>query len=123
MRVLLDTHVLLWWLADDPHLSAAHRTIIGDSNNEVFVSAVPIAEIAIKASLGKLDAPNDVVTIVQQGGFCELALTSAHADALRDLPWLHRDPFDRMLIAQCIQERIPLVTADARIRNYEIDTL
>jgi len=123
MRALLDTHVLLWWLADDSQLSAAHRTIITDSNNDVLVSAVTIAEIVIKASLGKLDAPGDIVTIVQQGGFTELALTSAHAEVLRDLPWAHRDPFDRMLIAQCVHEQIPLLTADARIREYSINTL
>lgn len=123
MRALLDTHVLLWWLTDDPQLSEAHRTVIADSDNEILVSAVTVAEIVIKASLGKLDAPGDVASIVHEGGFTELALTSAHADALRDLPWVHRDPFDRMLIAQCIREHIPILTADARFREYDINTL
>lgn len=123
VRVLLDTHILLWWLADDPQLTVAHRAIIADANNDVCVSAVTVAEIAIKCSLGKLQAPDNVMKILGQGGFSELPLTAAHAHGLRALPWHHRDPFDRMLVAQAQIERIPLLTVDARIGAYDVEML
>lgn len=118
MRLLLDTHLLLWWLADAPQLSADHRALIGDGSNDVLVSAVSVAEIAIKASLGKLDAPTDVTGAVATSGFSELDFTLAHGDALRDLPWHHRDPFDRMLVAQAQIEGLTLLTVDRRVQAY-----
>ena len=121
MRALLDTHVLLWWLSDDPHLTDEHRTVIAAADNEIYVSAVTVAEISIKASLGKLDAPSSILDALQVGGLTELALTAAHAELLRTLPWHHRDPFDRMLIAQATVERMPFLTVDRRITAYGID--
>ncbi|MEO7005737.1 MAG: type II toxin-antitoxin system VapC family toxin [Terrimesophilobacter sp.] len=123
MRALLDTHIALWWLADNPQLSNAHRTLITDPDNELFVSAVSIAEIAIKSSLEKLVAPSGVADTVAVEGFRSLPLSAAHAEALRDLPWHHRDPFDRMLVAQCVVENLPLITADSRLREYGITCL
>ena len=121
MRALVDTHILLWWLADGARLEAPHREMIASPENELFVSAITIAEISIKASLGKLTVPDGIVDIVVSEGFAHLPFTSAHAEELRSLPWHHRDPFDRMLIAQAMAERIPLLTADSRIRAYDID--
>ncbi|WP_419817625.1 type II toxin-antitoxin system VapC family toxin [Glaciibacter flavus] len=120
MRVLLDTHVLLWWLADHPSLADAHRQIIRNPDNEVLVSAVTIAEISIKASLGKLDAPGDLLDTLNAGGFSSLAFTGTHGALLRDLPWHHRDPFDRMLIAQASVEGIPLLSSDRQLAAYDV---
>lgn len=120
MKGLLDTHVLLWWLADDKNLSAVHRAVIGEPHNELFVSAITVAEVAIKASLGKLKAPAGLDEAVRKAGFRELPFTAAHAEVLRELPWHHRDPFDRMLVAQAIAERFDLLTADGRLRDYPV---
>jgi len=121
MRLLLDTHVLLWWLADDHRLSAEHRVLIADASNVVLASAMTIAEIAIKASLGKLEAPDDLLPTLETGGFDELPFESRHADLLRKLPWHHRDPFDRMLIAQAIAEQLTVLTADPHFTAYGVD--
>lgn len=121
MRLLLDTHVLLWWLADDRRLSAEHRVLIADASNIVLVSAMTVAEIAIKTSLGKLDAPDDLLQTLESGGFDELAFESRHAEVLRTLPWHHRDPFDRMLIAQAISGRLTVLTADRHFAAYGVE--
>lgn len=120
VRLLLDTHVVLWWLADDPALTTAHAAAIKDRGNTVLFSSVNVAEISIKASLGKLEAPTDLTDQLSTQGFGELPLTAAHASRLRDLPWLHRDPFDRMLIAQAQEEGLTFVTADRRCRDYDV---
>ncbi|MGH3959146.1 type II toxin-antitoxin system VapC family toxin [Mycobacterium sp.] len=119
MRGLLDTHILLWALADDPKLSPAHRAMIAEPDNEFFVSAIAVAEVSIKTSLGKLKASGFYESL-READFRELPFTAAHAEALRELPWHHRDPFDRMLVAQAITERLDLVTTDARLRAYPV---
>lgn len=119
MNLLLDTHVALWWFGDSPNLSPRHRELIHDTDRRVFVSSVSVVEISIKASLGKLDAPYGVVDAVQQSGFELLDLNGSHAEELRDLPWHHRDPFDRMLIAQARVEKLTLLTVDENIALYE----
>lgn len=121
MKLLLDTHILLWWLADDRRLSADHRALIADASNLVLISAMTVAEIAIKASLGKLDAPDDLLPTLEVGGFDELTFESRHAEVLRTLPWHHRDPFDRMLIAQAIAERLTVLTADPHFAAYGVE--
>ncbi len=121
MRLLLDTHVVLWWLADDRRLGDDHRALIADASNIVLVSAMTVAEIAIKTSLGKLDAPDDLLPTLEAGGFDELTFKSRHAEVLRSLPWHHRDPFDRMLIAQAIAEQLTVLTADPHFAAYGVD--
>ncbi|MET4783368.1 type II toxin-antitoxin system VapC family toxin [Glaciihabitans sp. UYNi722] len=123
MRLLLDTHVLLWWLTDDPKLNSILRDAIADGGNEVFVSSVSVTEIAIKQSRGKLQAPRELLLLLSEAGFTELPLTSAHGQVLRDLPPHHRDPFDRMLIAQAQVEGLEIATADADISSYDVDVL
>lgn len=121
MRLLLDTHVLLWWLSDDESLGADHRRLIAEPRNTVLVSAVTIAELAITASSGKLIIPDQITGDIASAGFDELPLTAAHAHELRHLPLHHRDPFDRMLICQARVEGIPILTTDAAFRLYDLE--
>jgi PIN domain nuclease of toxin-antitoxin system len=120
-RLLLDTHAVLWWLADDPALSSPARDALADPTNEPFVSAVSIWEIAIKRSLGKLTAPDDLPDRIAEQGFSWLPVDIAHAWQVRDLPAHHGDPFDRLLIAQALTERLPIITADARFNDYGVE--
>ena len=120
-RLLLDTHVLLWWLADDPRLGRSARRAIAD--NEAFASAVSGWEIAIKRALSKLQAPGDLEGHVKAEGFKPLPITFQHTERVWVLPRLHDDPFDRMLVAQAHTEGLVLVTNDARIRRYDVQTL
>lgn len=123
MRLLLDTHVVLWWLDDPNQLSEDAREAIAEPANDVFVSAVTAWEIAIKRSLGKLSAPAGIATAIIDAGFEELPVSFQHAWAVESLPLHHRDPFDRMLIAQAIEENCTLVSRDAAISAYGIPLL
>ena len=114
-RLLLDTHVLLWWLCDDPQLGKSSRQIITNPKNQVYVSAASTWEISIKKSTGKLTAPEDMDAIVESEGFEKLPITLFHGDQAGSLPKLHKDPFDRMLIAQAQSEGLTIVTNDEKI--------
>lgn len=117
MRILLDTHLLLWALADPARLPPTARRLIDQS--EVFVSAASIWEISIKAALGKLTAdPREVVASLGPAGFLPLAITGEHAARVAGLPPIHRDPFDRLLVAQAIVEPMRLLTTDAVLGGY-----
>ena len=122
-RLLLDTHVLLWALEDSQALSVDARRSIADTRNEVFVSAVSIWEMEIKRSLGKLRAPDNLADTVQEAGFAALPITLAHAEQAGMLPPHHRDPFDRMLVAQALAEGLVVVTDDALIPKYGVRTM
>lgn len=118
MRLLLDTHVFLWYLADSPKLSTQTRASITKAD-EVFVSAASIWEAAIKVGLGKLEAPLDgLVAGIQASGFQELPVLSRHAVLVASLPPVHRDPFDRLLIAQAVDGPLKLLTGDPILREY-----
>jgi PIN domain nuclease of toxin-antitoxin system len=123
VRLLLDTHALLWWLANDPSLSEPARDAIRAPDTEVSVSAASAWEIAIKKALGKLDAPDDLDAQLERHAFGCLPITVAHALGAGALPHHHYDPFDRMLIAQARAENLVLVTRDARMALYGIPTL
>ena len=123
MRLLLDTHVLLWWLADDPSLGEEARAGISDPGSSVFVSAATVWEISIKRALGKLEAPPDVVHQIDLSNFEPLSMTVSHAYAAGALPRHHDDPFDRMLVAQAMAEGLTLLTRDPRINLYGVTTL
>lgn len=119
MRLLLDTHVLIWWLADDGKLKKPARTIIADPHNEVFASAVVVWEVAIKAALGRIDTDVDEFeTAIRQNGLQPLPVTLLHAARVGHLPKVHRDPFDRMLVAQASVEELRLVSHDRVFERY-----
>lgn len=117
MRLLLDTHTLLWW--DDDQLPRRVTAAIQKADI-VFVSAVTAWEIAIKSALGKLVARATVDEVLTDYGFASLPISVRHADAVRDLPPHHRDPFDRMLIAQAREEDLAIVTRDPTFRLYDV---
>ena len=121
MKYLLDTHLLLWAAGQPDRLSAEARDLLGDSGNTLLFSAASLWEIAIKQTIGRADFKVDA-RILRRGlldnGYVELPITSAHAVALDTLPPLHKDPFDRILIAQARVEGITLVTADEQVAKY-----
>ncbi len=119
-RLLVDTHTLLWWLDDAPELSHAARSAISDPANEPLVSTASLWEIAIKQSLGKLTVPAELPDEILDAGFDWLPISSEHAWAVSQLPLHHRDPFDRLLIAQALEERIPIVSRDERFTAYGV---
>lgn len=119
-RLLLDTHVLLWWLADDAALGPRARSLIAAADNVIYVSAASIWEISIKKSLGKLQAPDGFDMIMDEEGFESLVIDAFHAEQAGALPPLHRDPFDRMLIAQAQAEGLSILTCDQNIAPYGV---
>jgi PIN domain nuclease of toxin-antitoxin system len=125
--LLIDTHALIWWLLDDPRLSRKARAAMAKPQNRIFVSAITICEIAIKLSINKLPLPTELTQGFLDGvaaaGFLTLPVTMEHAYGIRNLPWHHRDPFDRLLVAQSRVERLTIVTNDRAIRNYRVDVL
>jgi len=120
MTLLLDTHALLWWLDDPRQLSRQARAVIQDGKNPVYISAAVVWEIAIKKALGKVDAPDNLEEVMEANRFLPLPITIPHAVAMQSLPALHRDPFDRILIAQALHEGFRLVTRDQEIAKYPV---
>lgn len=120
MGFLLDTHVLLWWLANDPKLSADVREIIRNPVNDSFVSAATIWEIAIKTSLGKLKQPDDLLVVLRDNRFQVLDISAEHCLNVGSLPWHHKDPFDRMLISQALVEGLTIITVDEKFKFYDV---
>lgn len=123
MRILADSHVLLWWLDDPKRVAVAARAAIADPANTVFFSAASIWEIGLKAGKGKLRIDGDVVAALQSDGFEPLPITMAHAARSLTLPDTHGDPFDRMLIAQALAEGLVLATRDRLILQYDVPVL
>ncbi len=127
MRALLDTHVFLWWITDAPQLPSPVRDVIADGRNELFLSAASCWEIAIKAQLGKLTLParpdvfiaDQMTSNAVQG----LPVEASHALHVFHLPSHHRDPFDRMLIAQSQLENLPIITSDPLFSKYKVKTI
>lgn len=123
MQLLLDTHALLWWLADMPELGSKARQHVAQPDNRVWVSAASVWEIEIKRALGKLHAPDDLKTAIDACAFEPLPITFDHAIEAARLPPHHHDPFDRMLIAQAAQEQLVIVTRDSVFASYDVAIL
>ena len=120
MKLLLDTHALIWWLKNDSTLFGGAKKAISNPDNLIFVSAASAWEIAIKKSLGKLDAPDDLETQIEKHNFQSLPITITHGVAVGKLPWHHKDPFDRIIIAQAICGSMTIVTRDKKFSLYEV---
>ncbi len=122
MRLLLDTHVVLWWSEDNRRLRPAIRKQI-EQADEVFVSAASAWEVSIKVGLGKLTVPGPLMDIVKISGFAPLPIDFAHAEAVKSLPLLHTDPFDRLLVAQALVEKLTFVSGDRALEKYPVSFL
>lgn len=123
MIVLLDTHALIWSLEDSDRLSAAARAIIEDAGNVVLASSASAWEIAIKKALGRLSAPDDLAAAVDAAGFVKRSITFADAHRLATLAAHHRDPFDRMIVAQALSDGVPIVSRDPQIALYPVQII
>jgi PIN domain nuclease of toxin-antitoxin system len=124
MTLLLDTHLVLWWMAGEAgRISKKALAALGSDGVEPVVSAVTIWEAAIKRGLGKLDSPGDLLPQLERAGVELLPVTARHADLVGSLPPHHRDPFDRLLVAQATIEALPLVSDDAKLRRYDIEVV
>jgi PIN domain nuclease of toxin-antitoxin system len=122
--LLVDTNVIVWLLLGDrSRVSEGARVALEDERNRVAVSAATVWEIAVKRSVGKLTIEDGWSRALARLGFDALPVTSIHAEAVEQLPWHHRDPFDRLLVAQARHERLTLVTRDPVVRRYPVDTL
>ena len=126
MRVLLDTHAFLWFMAGDVKLSRKARNLMSDKNTELVLSSASVWEMAIKASLGRLTLPlpvKDYIAAKVRSGMVILPINWRHAAAVQNLSWHHRDPFDRLIIAQAQLEELPLITADKVFSKYDISVI
>ena len=123
MGYLLDTHTLLWALGEPDTLSNRARAAIGDTGNIIHVSTASLWECAIKASIGKLELPEEFFDAVAMAGFEELQIRVPHLKVYGELPMHHRDPFDRILVAQAKAESLTLISQDSKIAEYEVDIL
>src|SRR6476469_6278002 len=123
MRFLLDTHILLWFLENDPKLPDQIREVINNPENLVFVSVISAWKISIKQSLGKLIAPSNLEEALRFSNFEVLSMTLAHGIRVADLPMHHKDPFDRMLISQALVEDLTIVTVDEKFKFYDVPLL
>jgi PIN domain nuclease of toxin-antitoxin system len=120
VKLVLDTHAALWWLSDDARLGPEAARHLTDDTNQVLLSAAVVWEVAIKRSLGKLDAPEDLAPTLLGAGARPLPVTLDHTAAVGALPWHHRDPFDRLLVAQALIEGAALVSRDEPLRRYGV---
>lgn len=127
MKALLDTHTFLWWNLDDPQLSDKAREFISDGRNEIYLSAASTWEIAIKAAKGRLELPDTpdqyVADRLRLHRLSALPIEISHTLHVYDLPLIHTDPFDRLLVAQSQMEGLPILTADIEIRRYQIEVI
>ena len=123
MNIILDTHVLIWALENNPTLTERAVNAIVDGNNMVFVSSASVWEISIKQKLGKLEARDNQLEEIRVHRFTPLHINADHAQLAGQLPYIHKDPFDRMLIAQAILEKLILLTRDESIAEYDVNIL
>lgn len=123
MHIIIDTHIFLWALADPDKMSEARRAALEDLSNVIYVSAISIAELMIKASLGRLQIDFDPVAMAKDSGFTLLDFKAEAALLLKDMPLHHKDPFDRMLIAQSVTDHYPIMTEDSKFALYDCELI
>lgn len=123
MNYLLDTHIILWWLSEPSKISTQARQIIADKKNNIFISSASFWEMSIKKSIGRLSYPNDLLYLLTQEGFQFIPISPEEGLEICDLPPIHTDPFDRMLIMQTKLRNFVLITQDAKIQLYPVATL
>lgn len=123
MRVILDTHALVWSLSDDQRLSQVARQVITNEANDILVSVVSAWEMAVKRALGKLEAPEDLERVISEAGFVQRLVHLGDCERLATLPSIHPDPFDRMLVCQALEDGVPIVTRDESIARYRVQTI
>jgi PIN domain nuclease of toxin-antitoxin system len=123
VRLLLDTHVALWWIEDRDQLAADAREAIADIKNDAHVSAASVWEVEVKRAAGRIETPGLLAEAARRLGFLELPIAWQHATTAASLPPIHRDPFDRMLVAQALEEGLVLVTRDPLVRQYPVATM
>ena len=119
MSYLIDTHILLWWFENSSKITKQVKKIIENPDHQIFVSSVSVWEIVIKCSLKKLEAPDNLIEMIHNHSFDELPVRFQHAKSLEKLPKHHNDPFDRLLIAQCLAENLTFISADSQIKKYK----
>ena len=122
MRLLLDTHVVIWWYQEPKKIKNSTIALISDRNNSVFVSDVVIWEMVIKTSLGKLKTPENLYNEIEND-FDAMPIKTNHIHGISSLEFIHHDPFDRLLIAQSVIENIPLITSDKQINRYDLQII
>ena len=127
MKYLLDTHAFLWFISNDERLSKNANALIRDRRNELYFSSASAWEISIKAGLGRLSIPDEMESFLldqlSENGFLSLPITIPHAAYIRKLPGIHKDPFDRILIAQSVIEKLPLISRDRTIKQYDLNII
>jgi len=119
MKILIDTHIFLWAISDTKKLSSKHKQALLTLSNTIYLSSISITEMMIKSSLGKLKINFDPIQIAQESGFELLDYSAADAIALKDMPFHHKDPFDRMLISQVLNRKFKIMTVDSKFKNYD----
>lgn len=123
MNYLLDTHIILWWLTNPKQIAAKASKIISDKKNDIFISSVSLWEMAIKKSLGRLTLPRNITEILQAEGFQIIPIGHEEALGISDLPQIHQDPFDRMLVMQAKLYNYVLITRDKNVMDYPVTTI
>ena len=123
MNLLLDTHILIWWLESSNKLTDNFIRAIENTRNNIFISTGAIWEIVIKKQIGKLEVPDNLLEVIDANNFTPLSITANHIMLLEELPEIHNDPFDRIQIAQAIHEQMILVTLDQKIWKYNVNIL
>jgi len=119
MKILIDTHIFLWAISDTQKLSSKHKQALLTLSNTIYLSSISVTEIMIKSSLGKLKIDFDPIQIAKESGFELLDFSAADAMALKELPFYHKDPFDRMLISQALNRKYKIMTVDSKFKNYD----
>jgi len=119
MKIIIDTHIFLWAISDTEKLSSKHKQALLTLSNTIYLSSISITEIMIKSSLGKLKIDFDPIQIAQESGFELLDYSTADAMGLKEMPFHHKDPFDRMLISQALNRKFKIMTVDNKFKSYD----